>query len=64
MSKRIVPNKNERGNGWDAARLNDYVEQRNRAAGLKIYGEPSEKQHRPLRVENVRGWNPHNWKRG
>lgn len=51
-------------NTWDDSKLAAYVAERNRAAANRIFGNPSDKLKRPIKVVNVKAFNPHRWWKG
>jgi hypothetical protein len=62
MPPSIKPTKIERGNGWEELDLADYIAERNRAATLRIFGDPDAKKE--VQVENAKRFDPHLWQRG
>ena len=59
----IEPTSAEKRNGWTAQALGEYIQQRERAALIRVFGDPGAKKRRPLRVMNVRKFQPHRWGR-
>ena len=62
MPPSIKPTKIERKNGWGETDLADYIAERNRAAMLRIFGDPNAKKD--IQVENAKRFDPHHWQRG
>ena len=61
MPEPIKPSKTEAGNGWEDSALRDYISDRNKAASLRIFGDPSVKKKRPVRIQNCKRFNAHKW---
>lgn len=57
MQAPIKPSKAEAGNGWEPKKLQAYLEDRNKAASLRIFGNPSEKKRRPMIVQSCKRFN-------
>ena len=61
MPEPIKPSKDESGNGWEDNRLQAYISDRDKAASLRIFGDPSAKKIRPVRIQNCKRFDPHKW---
>jgi len=58
----IEPTREERRNKWTAEALQAYITQRERAALIRVFGDPKDRNRRPLKVE--RKFHPHYWRKG
>lgn len=61
MTRLIEPTREERRNGWTAEALTKYHADRERAALIRVFGDPSEKKRKRLVVQNTAKFNPLRW---
>ena len=59
--QKIEPTKEEAKNGWTTETLTKYYADREKAAAIRIWGDPAAKKHRILKVQNVKKFNPLRW---
>ena len=57
----IEPSEAEKRNGWTTEALSKYYADREKAAAIRIWGDPADKKRRILKVQNVKKFNPLRW---
>jgi hypothetical protein len=60
--ERFEPTPGERRNKWTTEALNEYIRQREKAALIRVFGDPKDQKKRPLIVQ--RKFHPHYWRKG
>ena len=61
MPNLIEPTREEKRNGWTAQALTEYYRQREKAALIRVFGDPQNPKRRPLRIQNVKAFKPLRW---
>lgn len=61
LTRLIEPTPAEKRNGWTAEALTKYYAEREKAAAIRVFGDPGDKKRRPLKVQNCKKFKPLYW---
>lgn len=59
--QKIEPTEAEKKNGWTAEALTKYYAEREKAAAIRVFGDPGTKKRKLLRVQNTKKFRPLYW---